>query len=144
VYTADNCVARIVRTKRFSAAYQSVESEFTLDQNQELYGRHSSSPGLGCNFLLEAHIEGRIDPVTGMIINLVDLDAVLSEVVGALDHHMLHELPIVNSGVAVTLERLADYCFESLSKELLLKTLLARLVKVRIYEGDHLWIERGV
>lgn len=131
---------RLVRAKTFSAAYRSFDPSMTHEENESLYGSRARAPGFGFNFVIEAHIEGEVDPLTGMIVNLVDLDRWLGEIAGELDHQLLHELAAF-AGHAVTLERIAAHCANGLIDRMERDKASARLFKVRIHEGADLWVD---
>jgi 6-pyruvoyltetrahydropterin/6-carboxytetrahydropterin synthase len=131
---------RLARAKSFSAAYRSYDSTLSEAENQRVYGVRARAPGYGCNFVLEAHVEGSVDPLTGMIVNLMDLDRWLGEVAGELDHQMLHELESF-SGQVVTLERVAAFALARLTELMKRDGAQARVFKVRMHEGPALWVD---
>lgn len=123
---------RIVRRTSFSAAVR---------YHGEAYGELSRLKGLGFNYRLDAHIEGEIDPLTGMIVNLSDIDRWLKELVDPLDHQVLNEVPAFD-GVIPTAERIAIHCAHELAEKVKSSAgQAARLVKLRLYEGDGFWVD---
>lgn len=79
-----------------------------------------------------------MDPVTGMVINLADVDQILKETVDPLDgKHVNLEVPELKGQVPTT-ERLAHYLMERLQVRFP-KTV--RLIKVRLYEYENLWVD---
>jgi len=120
----------LVRRTSFSAAVQEPSSG----------GRRSRAKGFGYNYRLEAYFEGEIDPLTGMIINLVDIDRWLKELTDQLDHRVLNEVPAFK-GVFPTAERVALFCLKDLEERIKAGGQRARVVKVRLYEGDGLWVD---
>lgn len=128
----------LVRRIHFSAGHRYFRPDFSVEQNKAVYGRDYSEHGLGHNFILEAYVEGQPDPDTGMILNLKDLDLALKRVTDPLDHHLLNEdLDFFKSHVP-SAENIARYCFVQL-KPLILAP--ARLQKVRLFEGEELWVD---
>lgn len=137
-----------VRRIHFSAAHAYAQNGKTLEENKKIYGSSAKAAGLGHNFKLEAHFEGPIDQQTGMIINLADIDLWLKKMVEPLDHHHLNnDVEFFQKNVP-TAENIARYCFDSL-KSLMAVTPAthkpssskAKLLKVRLYEGENLWID---
>lgn len=120
-------LVRLVRRTSFSAAVLSS-------------GQQSRFKGLGYNYRFEAYFEGEIDPLTGMIINLVDIDRWLKTLTDQLDHQVLNDLPAF-AGVTPTAERIALYCLRELERLLSESGQKGRVVKVRLHEGDGFWVD---
>jgi 6-pyruvoyltetrahydropterin/6-carboxytetrahydropterin synthase len=82
---------------------------------------------------LEVTVSGQVDPSTGMVCNLVDLDGcVRREVLDRFDHQNLNELQEFSSRVPTT-ENLAD-CIYNILKQSFNS---AHLDKVRIEETSN-------
>jgi len=129
----------ICRKVTFSCAHRCYRPELTESQNREIYGSDYTEHGSGHNYVLHAFVEGRIDPDTGMVINLRDLDSILKEVVGPLDHHHLnHDVPYFAEMVPTT-ENIAAFCYSEIDKRLTLGNI--HLKKVRLVEGADLWVD---
>ena len=61
--------------------------------NRETYGKCNNPHGHGHNYRLEVTVSGRVDPSTGMVCNLVDLDGfVESEILARFGHQNLNTL----------------------------------------------------
>jgi 6-pyruvoyltetrahydropterin/6-carboxytetrahydropterin synthase len=70
------------RCYKFSASHRLDCSALDEEQNRAVYGKCNNPHGHGHNYRVEVSVGGAIDPATGMVINLADLDAVvLSQVV---------------------------------------------------------------
>lgn len=130
----------LVRTVTFSSAHRYYSPGLTEAENRQAYGSLYRDEGFGHNFLLEAHFTGPVDPLTGMIANLVDIDTWLKSVASRFDHKMLNETPEFLS-VAPTLERIAKVFFELLKGEISAASSRSQVVKVRIFEGDQTWVD---
>ncbi len=133
-------IVRIVRQTSFSAAHRNFNPKLSAEENRKLYGSFYRDEGFGHNFLLDAYFEGPIDPLTGMIVNLVDIDRWLKAVTENLDHKDLNTLAPF-AGVSPTSERIVSYCFTSLQDEMRKAGSGARLVRVTLHEGDRLQID---
>ena len=82
----------LTRRYRFAASHRLHSSRFSADQNVRLYGKCNSPHGHGHNYVLEVTITGPVDPSTGMIANLGDLDPFVDrEVLEAFDHKYINE-----------------------------------------------------
>lgn len=80
------------RTIHFNAAHRLFRRDRSDEWNRATYGAASNASGYGHNYALEVAVEGEIDPVDGMVLNLVDLDRILKEEVDRpLDHRNLNE-----------------------------------------------------
>jgi 6-pyruvoyltetrahydropterin/6-carboxytetrahydropterin synthase len=80
------------RRYHFAASHRLYSASFSGAENQRLYGKCSSPFGHGHNYTLEVTLTGSVNPDTGMIANLADLDAFVErEVVQAFDHKYLNE-----------------------------------------------------
>jgi 6-pyruvoyltetrahydropterin/6-carboxytetrahydropterin synthase len=131
---------RLVRTVTFSAAHRYFNPSLSEEENRRLYGSLYREQGFGHNFLVEAHVEGPVDPLTGMIVNLVEIDDWLKDIVFELDHQHLNDLPIY-MGKSPTPERIGLQFFDCLSRALANHASGAQLAKVRVYEGETLWVD---
>ena len=67
--------AHLTRRYLFSASHRLHSEEMSPEENIETYGKCNNPHGHGHNYTLEVTVSGRVDPSTGMVCNLVDLDA---------------------------------------------------------------------
>jgi 6-pyruvoyltetrahydropterin/6-carboxytetrahydropterin synthase len=150
--TNDLEMTTFVRRVHFSAAQTYVQPQLSKEENQKIYGSFFKPKGLGHNFQLEAYFSGEVDPQTGMIVNLMDVDSWLKELLIPLDHHYLNQdIEFFKSHVP-TAENIARYCFETLQKLMQTRGTRVRpfsgpsagsvtLLKVRLFEGDSLAVD---
>jgi 6-pyruvoyltetrahydropterin/6-carboxytetrahydropterin synthase len=66
------------RAYRFSASHRLDCAGLSAERNREVYGKCNNPHGHGHNYRLEVSVTGPVDRTTGMLINLVDLDEVVS------------------------------------------------------------------
>jgi 6-pyruvoyltetrahydropterin/6-carboxytetrahydropterin synthase len=130
----------ITRKVRFSAAHRYYNPRWNEERNREVFGSCYSRHGHGHNYELEVTVAGEVDPETGMVLNLRDIDAILQEeVVSRLDHrHLNEELPEWRERVPTT-ENLAVALWERLAPRL--ESRQARLFRVRLFESPDLYAE---
>lgn len=78
-------------TKRywFSASHRLHNETLSAEENVQTYGKCNNPYGHGHNYGLEVTVSGQIDPRTGMICNLADLDA-------SVEQHVLDRFEHVN------------------------------------------------
>ncbi|MGA3293950.1 MAG: 6-carboxytetrahydropterin synthase [Candidatus Acidiferrales bacterium] len=120
----------LTRRYHFAASHRLHSPKFSDEENLRLYGKCSNPYGHGHNYALEVTITGPIDPATGMVANLGELDPFVErEVVEAFDHKYLNEeVP----EFAVSVPTTENVCREIYRR---LKTFpAARLERVRIEE----------
>ena len=61
-------------------------------ENARIYGKCNNACGHGHNYTVEISISGDVDPATGMIANLADLDSFVErELIEPFDHRSLNE-----------------------------------------------------
>lgn len=86
----EGAMIRLTRKYHFSTAHRLHADQLSPEENRQLFGKCNNPHGHGHNYYLEVTVEGEPDPVTGMIINLTDLDgAVQEEIMQRFDHkHM--------------------------------------------------------
>jgi 6-pyruvoyltetrahydropterin/6-carboxytetrahydropterin synthase len=67
--------AHLTRRYLFSASHRLHNDQMSADDNRATYGKCNNPHGHGHNYGLEVTVSGQVDPSTGMICNLVDLDS---------------------------------------------------------------------
>lgn len=129
----------LTRRYGFSASHRLYSPAFSEEENQQLYGKCSNPYGHGHNYVLEVTVTGAVDPSTGMVANLGDLDPfVQREVIEVFDHRYVNEeVPEFQTAIPTT----ENVCREIYRR---LKTFpCARLEKVRIEETSKNSFEYG-
>jgi 6-pyruvoyltetrahydropterin/6-carboxytetrahydropterin synthase len=82
----------LTRRYRFAASHRLHRPNFSESENTRIYGKCSNPYGHGHNYSLEVTVTGAVDPATGMVANLGELDPFVErEVVEAFDHKYLNE-----------------------------------------------------
>jgi 6-pyruvoyltetrahydropterin/6-carboxytetrahydropterin synthase len=80
------------RRYRFAASHRLHSAELSEEENGRIYGKCNNPYGHGHNYILEVVVSGKVDPPTGMIANLADLDGFVErEVLEPFDHKSLNE-----------------------------------------------------
>jgi 6-pyruvoyltetrahydropterin/6-carboxytetrahydropterin synthase len=80
------------RRYHFAASHRLHNPDLSEAENNRLYGKCNNPYGHGHNYILEVLVSGKIDPATGMIANLADLDGFVErEVLEPFDHKSLNE-----------------------------------------------------
>lgn len=108
-------VAQLIRRVRFAAAHRYRKPEWSEEKNVQVFGDCARPNYHGHNYACVVTIEGPIDPVTGMVIDLEHLDRVLeAEVVARFDHRNINlEVPEFADGRLIpTGENLAQFVLD--------------------------------
>jgi 6-pyruvoyltetrahydropterin/6-carboxytetrahydropterin synthase len=85
--------AYLHRRYMFSASHRLHSDVLSDAENAATYGKCNNPHGHGHNYRLEVTVSGQVDPRTGMVCNLVDLDGfVTREIVERFDHQNLNTL----------------------------------------------------
>lgn len=80
------------RRYRFAASHRLHSPQLSEEENCRVFGKCNNPHGHGHNYVLEVSLSGDVDPATGMIANLSDLDAFVDrQVLDEFDHKSLNE-----------------------------------------------------
>jgi 6-pyruvoyltetrahydropterin/6-carboxytetrahydropterin synthase len=127
-------VAHLTRRYRFSASHRLHCGDMTDEQNRSVFGKCNNPHGHGHNYIVDVTVAGPVDAATGMVCNLVDLDALAErQILTPYDHRNLNALPQFAKCVPTT-ENLAVIVFNSLAGDRAISGIAARLVGVRVEE----------
>jgi 6-pyruvoyltetrahydropterin/6-carboxytetrahydropterin synthase len=128
-------VVTLTRAADFSASLRYWRPELSEAENRALFGRHASQHGH--NYRLEVSVHGDPDPVTGMVMDLKDLKAVIErEVMARFDHRDLNRDTPWFEKEPPTPERFALVIFD------LLQAALGELLcGVRLRQDEDLWVD---
>ena len=109
-------IAHLTRRYRFSASHRLHSAEMSAAENQATYGKCNNPHGHGHNYTLEVTVSGPVDPATGMVCNLVDLDGFVEREV--LSRYDLQNLNTVQefAKLVPTTENLSVEIFEILQR----------------------------
>ncbi|MFP5205803.1 MAG: 6-carboxytetrahydropterin synthase [Acidobacteriota bacterium] len=79
------------RRYMLSASHRLHTDALTSEQNRTAYGKCNNPYGHGHNYIVEVLVGGPVDPATGMVINLMDLDRVVNaRIIARFDHRDLN------------------------------------------------------
>jgi 6-pyruvoyltetrahydropterin/6-carboxytetrahydropterin synthase len=118
------------RRYRFSASHRLHSAHLAEEENCRVFGKCNNPYGHGHNYVVEVTVSGNVDPATGMIANLADLDSFV-------ERHMLDEFDLksLNEDVPAFLDTVPtteNLCIEIFQR---LKSFpKARLERIRIEE----------
>ena len=130
---ADPVRLELGRRYRFAASHRLHSPKLSEEENSRIYGKCNNPYGHGHNYTVEVRVSGAVDPATGMIANLADLDAFVNErVIEPFDHRSLHdEVPAFQEVVPTT----ENLCIEIFRR---LKSFpVAKLESIRVEETSN-------
>ena len=128
--------AHLTRKVTFAAAHRYRRPEWSDEQNEKTFGLCSRESYHGHSYVCEVTVAGEIDPMTGFIVDLGELDTILAdEVKNRFDHRNINmDVPEFADGKLVpTGENLARFIFESVEKEL---PQPSKVIRVTVGEDD--------
>ncbi len=126
---------KVYLTRRYwiSASHRLHNDAFSERQNRETYGKCNNPYGHGHNYAIEVTVSGEVDRATGMVCNLVDIDAVVREhILEPFDHQDLNQ-KMEFKDIVPTTENLAVVVFNILKPRLI----FTHLDKIRIEETSN-------
>jgi 6-pyruvoyltetrahydropterin/6-carboxytetrahydropterin synthase len=87
-----NSKVRLVRRVAFSSGHRYWLASRSEEENRRIFGSWASRFNHGHNYLLYVGVDGPVDAVNGMVVNIKDIDEVLQErIVGKLDQRSLND-----------------------------------------------------
>jgi 6-pyruvoyltetrahydropterin/6-carboxytetrahydropterin synthase len=130
----------ITRKVEFSASHVCRDPLLSDEENHRIYGMAANQHGHGHNYVVEVSVAGERDPVTGMVLDLKELKAILEhEIVEPYDHRFLnYEVPPFDHEVPTT-ENIARDIWRRLEPRLSAGP--GRLHAVRVYETPDLYVD---
>ena len=95
--------AHLSRRYHFSASHRLHSESYTAEQNRAVFGKCNNPHGHGHNYIAQVTVSGPVDPATGMVCNLVDLDDFARKnLLARFDHTNLNTLAIFQDTVPST------------------------------------------
>ncbi len=83
--------AYLSRRYVLSASHRLYSEAYSEAQNRAVYGKCANPHGHGHNYVVEVTVGGQVDPVTGMVCDLAELDGcVQTNVINRFDHTNLN------------------------------------------------------
>ena len=108
--------AHLTRRYWFSASHRLHSDQMSPHENVKTYGKCNNPYGHGHNYALEVTVSGPVEPATGMVCNLTDLDGfVTREILSRYEHVNLNTLPEFTRRVPTT-ENLCTEIYEILQR----------------------------
>ncbi len=122
--------AHLTRRYMFSASHRLHSDQMSDAENRATYGKCNNPYGHGHNYALEVTVSGPVDPATGFVCDLVELDSFVDhEILQRFDHENLNMVDDF-TGLVPTTENLCLRIFEIVQRGFR----PAHLEKVRLEE----------
>lgn len=84
----------VTRRYQFASAHRLHSPELSDEENRIVFGKCNNPNGHGHNYLLFVMVGGEIDPVTGYVTDVAELDRIVADaVVARFDHRDLNQDP---------------------------------------------------
>src|ERR1700734_2792367 len=91
------------RRYHFSASHRLHTGAYDADRNRAVFGKCNNPHGHGHNYTVQITLSGKVDPSTGMVCNLADLDAFAQKnLLFRFDHTNLNTLDAFANRVSTT------------------------------------------
>jgi 6-pyruvoyltetrahydropterin/6-carboxytetrahydropterin synthase len=133
----------LTRRATFSASHYYWNEAWPAEKNEQVFGRCANRNGHGHNYTLEVTVAGEPDAVTGFVVDLKWLKALMErEVLAAYDHrHLNLEVDEFKAGKLIpTTENIAIAAWKRLERAMN-GAGGARLSRVRVYETPEIFAE---
>ncbi len=135
-YLGETMDAYLTVSTHFSAAHRLASPRLSYEENCEIYGKCARPHGHGHNYHLEVTVKGTIDPRTGMLVDLAQLQAAIDDhVVEPFDHTFLNKDIPYFADVVPTAENIAVHIRDRLQQPI--SDLGASLHKVKLIESPN-------
>lgn len=122
---------------RFSSSHRLHSEALSAEENEDCYGLCGNIHGH--NYLLEVTVAGESDPQTGFFCNVMDLKALVNElIVDICEHQYLNDLPLF-AGVIPTMENIAQTVWTTIESPLRERQM--SLYEVKVGETEDHWVQ---
>ena|ERR1700761_5119918 len=95
--------AHLNRRYHFSASHRLHTEAYDAAKNHAVFGKCNNPHGHGHNYTVQVTLSGQVDPSTGMVCNLADLDAFAqTNLLARFDHMNLNTMDCFANAVSTT------------------------------------------
>jgi 6-pyruvoyltetrahydropterin/6-carboxytetrahydropterin synthase len=95
--------AHLSRRYHFPASHRLNTDAYDAEWNRAVFGKCNNPHGHGHNYTVHVTVSGEVDPETGMVCNLADLDAFAQvNLIDRFDHANLNTLDCFSESVSTT------------------------------------------
>ncbi|MFI5264214.1 MAG: 6-pyruvoyl trahydropterin synthase family protein [Candidatus Kapaibacterium sp.] len=128
----------VTRKAHFSAAHRLYNPTFSDERNDATFDKCNNPMGHGHNYTIECTVAGNPDPLTGYVIDLKKLAALMDElIIEKVDHkHLNFDVPELR-GIIPTAENIALVFWQMLEP----KINDGKLFSIKVFESDNNFVE---
>ena len=128
----------VTRKAHFSAAHRLYNPTFSDERNEATFDKCNNPRGHGHNYTIEVTVAGIPDPLTGYVIDLKKLSALMDElIIEKVDHkHLNYDVPELR-GIIPTAENIALVFWQMLEP----KIKDGRLHAIKVFESENNFVE---
>lgn len=131
-------IVTATRRLRFNAAHRIHNSALSDAENTRLFGKCNNPNWHGHNYTLEVSVTGEIDPVTGYVMDLGHLRAIVErEVIEQMDHRNLNLEVEILRNINPTAENIVVACWHAIAPHVG----PASLSRLRLWETENNYVE---
>ncbi|MEL6813209.1 MAG: 6-carboxytetrahydropterin synthase [Cyanobacteria bacterium J06598_3] len=135
-YTGNGMEAYLTTSAHFSAAHRLTLPQLSDEENCAIYGKCARPHGHGHNYRVEVTVKGEVDPRTGMLVDLVRLQAAIANyVIEPFDHTFLNKDVAYFTDVVPTAENIVIRIGTLLAEPI--SNLGATLHKIKLIESPN-------
>ena len=129
---------KVSRRATFNAAHRLFRSDWTDEQNKDVFGKCSNPNYHGHNYELIVQVNGVPDPITGFVINTKELSTIVKEeIVSRFDHKNLNLDTDVFKNLNPTAENIAIVIYDLIRPRID----KALDLKIRLYETERNFVD---
>ncbi|MGL4597860.1 MAG: 6-pyruvoyl trahydropterin synthase family protein [Bacteroidia bacterium] len=130
----------ITRRERFNAAHRLFRTEWSEQENKDMFGGCANPNWHGHNYELFVTVKGNINPELGYVMNLKDLSSLLKErVIQKLDHKNLNMDVDFLTGIMTSTENVAIAIWQQIEGSI--RDLGVELHGVKLMETENNYVE---
>ncbi|KAH9503236.1 hypothetical protein Btru_068518 [Bulinus truncatus] len=111
-------IVYVQRSESFSACHRLHSPSLSDEENRMTYGKCNHINGHGHNYKVKVTLKGQTDPITGMVINIVDLKKYMEEaIMSVLDHKNIDKDVAYFKDHVSTSENIAVFIWQSMKEK---------------------------
>jgi 6-pyruvoyltetrahydropterin/6-carboxytetrahydropterin synthase len=130
----------ITRQATFSAAHRLSRSEWNEEKNNSVFGKCANPNWHGHNYTLSVTVKGEMNPQTGFVANLSDINKIIrAKVIDKVDHKNLNLDVDFMAGKIPSTEVLAVEIWKQIVKDI--EALGCKMHSVKIQETENNFVE---
>lgn len=120
----------LTKVYEFFSAHRLNCKKLSKEENLKIFGKCNNFQGHGHNYILEVTVTGKINPKTGMLIDLRNLDNIVNEVLKKLNYKRLDIEVKYFQDIPPSGENIIQYLWKNLEK----KIKPTQLYKLKLWE----------